>query len=251
MLLCPAVSPASLAERSTCPAALPFGLLMHPAAPSLLALSCSVGIATLLRVNIWLAAALQEEEKAEEEVGALGLQFVASGAAVCLQHLCAHTLCQCWFSSRAARWGGMVNGRCTTATCIHLMHRLSQHHACVGSRIWLCAPQGREPVVPELSVDDLAVAVHRGTYNACVDLATQVGGQADPAGWRAAPSRACLYWLLPAALCSGQTNCVLAWVLPLERGQATPQQRSWRAGCFPRAASLLARDASLLPFTLP
>lgn len=29
--------------------------------------------------------------------------------------------------------------------------------------------------MPELSVDDLAVAVHRGAYNACVDLATQVG----------------------------------------------------------------------------
>ena len=78
LLLCPAVSPASLAERSTCPAALPFGLLMHPAAPSLLALSCSVGIATLLRVNIWLAAALQEEEKAEEEVGALRALSISS-----------------------------------------------------------------------------------------------------------------------------------------------------------------------------
>lgn len=29
---------------------------------------CSVGLAILLRVNIWLAAALQEEEAAEQEV---------------------------------------------------------------------------------------------------------------------------------------------------------------------------------------
>lgn len=34
--------------------------------------------------------------------------------------------------------------------------------------------QGREPVVPDLSIEDLAAAVHRGAYNACVDLATQV-----------------------------------------------------------------------------
>ncbi|KAI7843950.1 hypothetical protein COHA_002488 [Chlorella ohadii] len=61
--------------------------------------SRNVGLAILLRVNIWLAAALQEEEAAEQE--------------------------------------------------------------------------GREPEVPELKVEELAVAVHRGTYNACVDLATQ------------------------------------------------------------------------------
>lgn len=43
--------------------------------------ACSIGIATLLRVNIWLAAALQEEEKAEEEVGLLQPRCVPHAAA--------------------------------------------------------------------------------------------------------------------------------------------------------------------------
>lgn len=76
--MCPAGSPASRTERSTRTATLPFGLPMHPAASPFMSLSCSVGIATLLRVNIWLAAALQEEEKAEEEVGALRALSISS-----------------------------------------------------------------------------------------------------------------------------------------------------------------------------
>lgn len=52
--------------------------------------------------------------------------------------------------------------------------------------MWVCigVMQGREPEVPELKVEELAVAVHRGTYNACVDLATQV--RAKPASRAAA-----------------------------------------------------------------
>lgn len=52
---------------------------------------------------------------------------------------------------------------------LHCLHTDCELHVGVHRLV-----QGREPEVPELKVEELAVAVHRGTYNACVDLATQV-----------------------------------------------------------------------------
>ncbi len=45
--------------------------MKHTLLPRLTSVPCSVGLAILLRVNIWLAAALQEEEAAEQEVSAI------------------------------------------------------------------------------------------------------------------------------------------------------------------------------------
>lgn len=144
------------------------GRLLHSAAPCsviqpllLTAAPCSVGLTTLVRANMLLAAALAEEEKAEEEVGAgrqlHGVDFGSS-------HACAQLLAICPEPPPsnplpcAMPW---LRPPCLLPRPPILFPPLP---AC----------QGREPVTPEFLVADLMSACVRGSYNACLDLATQV-----------------------------------------------------------------------------
>lgn len=103
----------------------------------------------LVRVNLWLSAALVEEERAEEEVGA---SFTAANALPrqplglpALWHVAARALVP---ASRPQPRSGLLPAY---------------------------SLQGREPQLPPLDMLDLLHAGQRGVHNFGLEMATQVG----------------------------------------------------------------------------